>query len=154
MVREKDVVREKILSAAMKVFSTYGYFRAPIHYIAKEAGVSKGLIFWYFRSKEELIMEIAARSLPLQPVNSCLSKNLQGKELLECVGKGYMDKYRDPVHRGLLLHTMALGNTYPKIAENIRKLCEEKTSILAEKVFGEASTETRIAIRTFLGGLM
>ncbi len=154
MTGEKDVVREKIVSAAMKVFSKYGFFRAPVHLIAREAGVSKGLVFWYFRSKEELIIEVAKRSLPLEIIDSCLRSGLAGERILECIGRGYMRKYRDPVQRNLLLHTMALETLYKEIADEMNCLCEEKTSEVAEKVFGKSSIKGRVALRAFFGGLL
>ena len=150
----RDIVRNKIIAAAMKVFSKYGYFRPPVQLIAKEAGVSKGLIFWYYKDKQELILEVAKRSLPLEIINSCLDKKLVGKSLLECVGNEYMEKYRDSVQRNLLLHTMSLGIILPSVAEYITEICEEATIKLAQKVFGEATVPARVATRTFLGGLM
>ncbi len=154
MIKDKELVKERIISAAMRVFSRYGFFKAPVHLIAREAGVSKGLVFWYFRSKEELIIEVAKRSLPLGIIDSCLESGLTGEKLLECIGKGYMEKYRDPIQRNLLLHTMALETLYKEIAEEINSLCEEKTSKVAEKVFGKSSIKERVAIRAFFGGLM
>ncbi|MEN8250384.1 MAG: TetR/AcrR family transcriptional regulator [Bacteroidota bacterium] len=47
--------RKKILEAAFKVFAKDGYEAASMAMIAKEAGVSKGLIYNYFDSKEELL---------------------------------------------------------------------------------------------------
>ncbi|MCD6488533.1 MAG: TetR/AcrR family transcriptional regulator [Desulfurococcales archaeon] len=154
MIREKDIVRERIISAAMKIFSKHGFFKAPVHLIAREAGVSKGLVFWYFRNKQELIIEVAKRSLPLDIIDSCIEKSLVGRNMLECIGRGYMNKYRDPVHRGLLLHTMALETQSWEIAEDIRRLCEEKIVVIAERVFGKPSTKAKIALRAFFGGLM
>ena len=154
MIKDKEAVRERIILAAMKIFSKYGFFRAPVHLIAREAGVSKGLVFWYFRSKQELIIEVAKRSLPLDVVNSCLEFGLRGKKLLECIGKGYMEKYGDPTQWSLLLHTMALGSIYEEIAEEINRLCEEKMNEVAEKVFGRSSIRGKTALRAFFGGLM
>ncbi len=151
---DKESIKDKIISAAMRVFSRYGFFRAPVHLIAREAGVSKGLVFWYFRSKEELIIEVAKRSLPLEIIESCLKSGVSGEKILMCIGKGYMKKYRDPVQRSLLLHTMALETLYKEIAEEINRLCEEKTSVIAEKVFGESLIREKIAIRAFFGGLL
>lgn len=47
--------REAILSAALHVFSEEGYHHASISKVSKEAGVSKGLMYNYFQSKEELL---------------------------------------------------------------------------------------------------
>lgn len=154
MNKEKELMREKIISAAMKVFSKYGFFKAPVHLIAEEAGVSKGLIFWYFRNKQNLIIEVAKRCLPLEIIDSCLERGLRGKNMLECIGRSYINKYSDPIQRSLFLHTMTLEMLSQEIAMDIRRICEERINIIAKKVFGEASTRAKVAIRAFLGGLM
>jgi len=46
--------KAKILAAAMKVFSTYGYAGANIRAIAEAAGISIGGVYLYFRNKEDL----------------------------------------------------------------------------------------------------
>jgi len=45
--------RDRIINAAMKEFS-YGYKKASTDAIVKEAGISKGLLYHYFVSKEQL----------------------------------------------------------------------------------------------------
>lgn len=47
--------KKTIQSAAMEVFAEQGYHNASMSMIAKKAGVSKGLIYNYFESKEELV---------------------------------------------------------------------------------------------------
>lgn len=47
--------RRKLLNAAMNLFESQGYFSTTIEQITTEAGVSKGLVYNYFRSKEELL---------------------------------------------------------------------------------------------------
>jgi len=97
MIKDKEIIKERIILAAMKVFSRIGFFKAPVHLIAEEAEVSKDLVFWYFGNKRELIIEVAKRNLPLEIIDSCLESGLSGEKLLECIGEGYMEKYRDPV---------------------------------------------------------
>jgi len=152
--RDEREVRENIIKAAMRIFSIHGFFKAPTNLIAKEAGVSKGLIFWYFRSKDELILEVASRSLPKDVIDECLDEKLDGRSLLECVGKKYMDKYRDPILKNLLIHTMASETLYQEIRNRIGEICNMYTRELAKKVFGSDSPVYRVAIRTFLGSLM
>jgi AcrR family transcriptional regulator len=50
--------KEKVLSAAMKVFSAYGYQGASIRTIARAAGISVGGVYLYFRNKEELYLNL------------------------------------------------------------------------------------------------
>lgn len=54
----KENRRSAILDAALKVFSAHGYNDATISMIATEAQMSKGLMYTYFKSKEELLEEL------------------------------------------------------------------------------------------------
>jgi len=47
--------RGQILRAAVKLFSEKGYYTTTIHQIAKEAGVSTGLIYQYFGDKDDIL---------------------------------------------------------------------------------------------------
>jgi AcrR family transcriptional regulator len=47
-----------ILQTALRLFAREGYASASVSLIAKEAGISKGLMYNYFKSKEELLGEI------------------------------------------------------------------------------------------------
>ncbi len=47
-----------ILRAALGLFAGRGYASTSVSMIAKEAGISKGLMYNYFKSKEELLAEI------------------------------------------------------------------------------------------------
>ena len=58
--------RTQILEAASKVFARRGFHRATIAEIAKTAGLSEGSIYNYFRSKEDLLVNIPHQLL--QPV--------------------------------------------------------------------------------------
>ena len=46
--------REQIINAAMKEFSGSGYDKASTNMIVQQAGISKGLLFHYFKNKETL----------------------------------------------------------------------------------------------------
>lgn len=66
----RDERREQIKQAALKMFARKGYTGTKTSMIAKEAGISEGLIYRYFNSKEELfttliqeLMEEARREL-------------------------------------------------------------------------------------------
>ena len=54
--------RTGILDAALAVFSKHGYHSASIDDIAREAGVSKALIYEHFASKQELYADLIARN--------------------------------------------------------------------------------------------
>jgi len=54
----REARKASIMEAALEVFAEKGFETASISLIAKQAGISKGLIYNYFESKEELIKEI------------------------------------------------------------------------------------------------
>jgi len=47
--------RGQIVRAAVKLFSEKGYYTTTIQQIAREAGVSTGLIYQYFRDKDDIL---------------------------------------------------------------------------------------------------
>ena len=49
--------KQKLLDAATKLFESQGYFSTTVEQITDEAGVSKGLVYNYFSSKEELLWD-------------------------------------------------------------------------------------------------
>lgn len=55
---------DEILDAALRVFAQRGLHKTKLEEIAKEAGVSKGTIYLYFKNKEELFVAAAQRILP------------------------------------------------------------------------------------------
>jgi len=50
--------RDDILQAALEIISEHGFHGAPMSTIAEKAGVGAGTIYCYFKSKDELIIEI------------------------------------------------------------------------------------------------
>ena len=50
--------KNQILEAAQKTFSKLGFHKARMSDIAQEANLSKGSIYWYFKSKDEIIISL------------------------------------------------------------------------------------------------
>jgi AcrR family transcriptional regulator len=64
-----DERRRQLLEAGMRVFTERSYDTVSMSDIAKAAGISKGLLYHYFPSKQELFretLELAAGQLQLQ----------------------------------------------------------------------------------------
>ena len=79
MARTPRVVedrREQIIDAAMRVFSQKGFSRATNKDIAREAGITPGLIYHYFESKEALLKAMIERRSPLRLLGSLPSQAL------------------------------------------------------------------------------
>jgi AcrR family transcriptional regulator len=65
--KQYEVIREEkivlIMDTALEHFANEGYFAATINHIAKHAGISKGLMYNYFKSKEALLKAIIHKSI-------------------------------------------------------------------------------------------
>jgi AcrR family transcriptional regulator len=77
--------RQKILDSATRLFSTQGYANTSLAQVAKEAQVSKALIFWHFSSKEDLFR--TALKSTLEPYSIDVAAVLEGLDELGQVRK-------------------------------------------------------------------
>jgi AcrR family transcriptional regulator len=60
--KKSEETRAKILEAALVVFREHGFERATMREIALEAGVATGAAYYYFDSKDALVMAFYERS--------------------------------------------------------------------------------------------
>jgi AcrR family transcriptional regulator len=51
--------RSQIIQSAIQVIARQGFSKTRMDDVASESGLSKGLLYWYFKSKEEIIIAIA-----------------------------------------------------------------------------------------------
>jgi AcrR family transcriptional regulator len=73
MARTPTVVedrREQIIEAALRVFAQKGFVRATNKDIAQEAGITPGLIYHYFASKDDLLSAAIAEHSPLRLIHA------------------------------------------------------------------------------------
>ncbi len=61
--REKEHRREEILNAAQKVFFTKGLQAATMDEVAEVAELSKGTLYLYYKSKEDLYLAVMMRGM-------------------------------------------------------------------------------------------
>ena len=144
--------REKIIDAARKVFSRKGYLGASLKEIAIEAGVSKSLILWYFGSKKNLARTVALQTLPRQLIESCIEKSSDA--IIDCIVDKFLEKYSSRDMRRLLLFTFAYQAYDEEIDKEISRLCSSTIKLVAQKVYGDASLENRVKIRSIIGALI
>src|SRR5579875_1678928 len=58
--------REQIIDAALRVFARKGVARATNKDIAREAGITPGLIYYYFADKDALLQAVIESRSPLR----------------------------------------------------------------------------------------
>ncbi|MFQ5802341.1 MAG: TetR/AcrR family transcriptional regulator [Candidatus Methylomirabilales bacterium] len=58
IIVDKGRKRKEILQAAMRIFAREGYHRARMDAVAEEAGIGKGTVYEYFKSKTDLFLAL------------------------------------------------------------------------------------------------
>ncbi|MEY4948683.1 MAG: hypothetical protein RL698_894 [Pseudomonadota bacterium] len=61
--------RDKILETASRLFASQGYDGTSLSHVAREAKVSKALIFWHFESKDHLFREVVSHTIEPYAIN-------------------------------------------------------------------------------------
>ncbi|MFC0202757.1 TetR/AcrR family transcriptional regulator [Novosphingobium soli] len=56
----------RILAAARKAFYAKGFFPASVEEIAEDAGVSRATVYLYYRSKDEMLLDLMRQDLEYQ----------------------------------------------------------------------------------------
>jgi AcrR family transcriptional regulator len=69
--------REQIIDAAMRVFAQKGFMKATNKDVAREAGITPGLIYYYFQSKEALLKAVLEERSPIQVVSTITPEMLE-----------------------------------------------------------------------------
>src|SRR5689334_21943327 len=84
--RVRSASREKILSSSIAVFAAKGFHAASMDDVAASAGVSKGLAYVYFRSKEDLFAHaLRERVQHLFAIGSAVDATLPPRERLRAL---------------------------------------------------------------------
>ncbi|MDF1574595.1 MAG: TetR/AcrR family transcriptional regulator [Bacteroidales bacterium] len=137
--REKQQRKDEIVLAAEKVFFSKGFDLATMDDIAEEAELSKGTLYLYFKSKEDLHMAVARRSIRL--LRSVTLKATEGGgtalEKLGRMGRATIEFSRSDPDR--MRAIMTLEEMEPQTLS-------VSTSDVQEMIYKESTVETVIQL--------
>jgi AcrR family transcriptional regulator len=125
--RIRQASKEKIRAAAMELFMKQGYYATSISDIAKQAGISKGLLYNYYKGKEELLSEmVAARIREVVKVMEEAVALETPSEQLKYIVNGAIDNiHKNPeVHR-FYLHLQTQPEADVELIKYSRLIIEE-----------------------------
>ena len=91
--------RRQILDAAVRVFARQGFHTCRVADIADEAGVAYGLVYHYFRSKEEVLDTLFTERWDtlLQVIRDTDAEDWPPRDKLRAIAAFIIDSYRhDP----------------------------------------------------------
>lgn len=83
--RSSNPATDRILAAAGTMIARYGYAEATFEKIAKQAGVSRGLLHYHFQTKEQMFARVLARNL--DGANVMLREIIEGADSAEALAE-------------------------------------------------------------------
>ena len=134
-----DLSREKqdrFINAACKLFAENGYKKASTDDIVKEAGISKGLLFHYFGSKEGLYLYVYG-----------YSTRYVRMEYDRCIPKEGMDFFE--LQRHLEKAKREIIRYYPYMTLFIQRAFRETETELTEKLAGPMDDYTDLVSEVY-----
>jgi len=144
-VRDPQTTRERILDAALKIFSHKGFHDTRLDEIVEESSTSKGAIYFHFPNKERLFLALVDQFADLleRRVNEAIRKEERGIARVRVALETCLDtfgRYRMPA-KILLVQAVGLGNTF----ENKRTEVTDRFARLIERYLEEAIDEGDIS---------
>ena len=117
--RRKDARPGELLDAALDLFVAKGYAATRAEEVAAKAGVSKGTLFLYFKSKEELFEAVVRENISSVITQGAAElESFQGStaELLRYVMFEWWNRLGSAKASGITKLVMAEASNFPAIA--------------------------------------
>ncbi|MFC9970403.1 TetR/AcrR family transcriptional regulator [Spirillospora sp. NPDC127200] len=138
--RKREAERQaQILSAAAAVFARQGYHGARMDDVVAESGLSKGTLYWYFKSKEELATSLVHQMLDAEQQALAVAAEADGPALqrLERLTRTFARNLAQfPDHAPLSLELLTLAQRVPEIKDcftaHHRHFTERLRTLLAD----------------------
>ena len=161
--RRKDARPQELISAALSLFGEFGYSQTRLDDVAAKAGISKGTVYLYFASKQDLF-EAVIRERAAPWIEAIRSREDNTNQSTEVVLREFLDwGWQQFLESKLYLIArivLAESNNFPHLAETyLREVMgpvhEQRTRVLNRGVErGEVRGEvTRERIKVLLAPL-
>jgi AcrR family transcriptional regulator len=129
---ENDRIRrttsEQILKTALSLFCSKGYYSTSIENIAKQAQISKGLLYHYFKGKEEVLAALVDIRINdvLVVMNAAKKKPTPAAQIRHII-EGALDdvRFKPEVFR-FYLNLFSQAKLDPNVAKYSQKLMDEQ----------------------------
>lgn len=118
--------RNRIINAGFRVFSQNSYRKSPMNEIAAEAGISKSLLFFYFKNKKEFFLFLwdSVKKITIEHLQK--SDVYKETDIFEMISKGLETKLA-MMHKYPDMGKFALKAYYDddeEIRDELRKVIE------------------------------
>jgi AcrR family transcriptional regulator len=121
-VASSGEARERILDAAESLFAADGFDATPTSRIARRAAVAKGLLFYYFPRKTDVLRTLFAERLPTHPLSTVAGIAVEGDvagSLVRLADRIGLTGYHSQVLSAILFRE---AGTHPDVRDHLRAL--------------------------------
>ncbi len=124
--------KDQLLDVATHLFSRYGLEGTTTKDIAREAGVSSGLLYHYYKSKEELLLDVVMRFVTISEDLNLDKVDCQGpiEEVLPRILHMMADFFEK--HHDEMLLIFKAGTQFPAIGQALRSMKNRSRSLFIE----------------------
>jgi AcrR family transcriptional regulator len=140
---------QRIIDAMRDSVARRGAAGSTFEHVAREAGVSRGLLHYYFGTKERLLIEVVRRDsdLRIARLDEMLSEATTADAVLDVLVKSLTDLIdNDPGFFLLLYELFSAGRRKPEIQHEVGQLFEATRSHVA-KVLRTKEDEGILSLR-------
>jgi AcrR family transcriptional regulator len=156
--------RQQILEAALKVFGTKGFHKATNKDVADAAGgISPGLIYWYFKDKQDLFLSLIRECTPIFEVVAHPERlmDLPLREGLTLIGRSFLGTMSVPANVAMFRLTISEAARFPEVGETLYRTVQVHVfNLLGRYLQYQVELghlrqhDTAIATRSFMGMLV
>ncbi len=137
--------RERILDAALSIFSAKGFHDTKLDEIVAAGGISKGSIYFHFPNKEKLFIALVDQFADLieRRAKEAIARETQGIRRVQVALEAVLEtfgKYRRPA-KLLLVQAVGLGTVF----ERKRMEVNDRFALLIQTYLDEAVADGSIA---------
>jgi len=129
--------REQIIIAAMAVFVRLGFHEARMDDIVKQSGLSKGALYWYFKSKDDIIAAIMDRFIDreMQGLEEALQLQSPVSEKLLKLNEAILEEMRSMIGLMPIMYEFyAVGMRKKHVRKALLKYFRPTQKLLAELI--------------------
>jgi len=138
--------KARIINAGFSVFAEHGYDKASVDDIVKLAGISKGSLFYYFKSKHNFFNYL---------IDCCLKITEKTINVPDSEGKASYLKYTDFFERINAIHLLKMKTNleYPQMAAFMKKVIFDSSAVAQEAIKNIIQNYSGDRIKEFFAGL-
>jgi len=123
--REKEARREDIISAAEQIFLEKGFVSTTMDEIAESCELSKGTLYLYYHSKEDLIVAVSMRGMEIMNnlFKGAVSTGEPTIKLIENLGEAYYAFFKN--HRAYfrLFYFFESPQFHTQVSAGMKEMC-------------------------------